>query len=141
MKWSTTLIGFTYGLALALLAALAAGFGHGLYAPLALVSSPFALVGVRSALAATPLLWASIGFLLNPSRRRLSAFVVIAVLALSYGGAAVLLHVPNDGFADYDRWSQLTDSIRMLSTITICLWLAGQVAIWARIGFVIHRDR
>ena len=141
MKWLTTVIGFTYGLALVTLAGIAAGFGEGLYAPLALVSSPFSLIGVRSAFAATPLLWALVGFLLNLRHRKLSAFLVIAVLALSYCGAAVVLHSPSNAFADDNRWSRLPESIRILSKATVSLYLVGQVAIWWRIASSSFRSR
>jgi hypothetical protein len=133
-------IGFTYGLALVILAGMAAGFGEGLFAPLALVSSPFSLIGVRTAFAASPFLWALIGFLLS-LRDWKTTFIAIAVLVLSYCGAAVVLHSANNSFADYDRWSRLPDSIRTLSKITVSLYLVGQFAIWCRIASDTFRSR
>jgi len=71
MKW-TAVPGFAYGLVLVLLAGYTAGFGHGLYAPLGLASTPLSLIGVRSAVFATPFLWSLIGFLIGFVGRRRS---------------------------------------------------------------------
>ncbi len=141
MKWFTTVLGFTFGLALAILAGLTAGFGHGLYAPLALVSSPISMIGIRSGLITAPLLWGLVGLLLKPERRKPRCFVVAAILLLSYFVAAVLLHSPSSSFADCDQWSQVPEKIKVLAVSTATLWFVGQTVIWIRIASTIYGKR
>src|ERR1017187_7489350 len=114
MKRLGIIVGFLYGTVLLVLAAAAAGFGHGLYAPLGLVSSPFSLLGIRAAFVATPLLWALVGFVAyrNGSRGRRAA---VWLLVAHYCAAAIVLLSRDSAFADFNYWAQLPHSIKVLS--------------------------
>jgi hypothetical protein len=137
MKRLETLFGFLYGSVLLVLGAQIAGFGHGLYALLGLISAPFSLFGIRAALMAPPLFWAGVGFAADPRRttRRYALFLLVT----HYCSAAFVLLRRNGPFADFEYWEQLPRSIKILSAITLSIYIIGQVAVWGRIATARNR--
>jgi hypothetical protein len=120
-------LGAVYGTGLAVLAFLAAGFGHGTYVVLGLASAPLAMLGVAVALISLPFLWMSI-FALLYCRKRLFAMAML----LHYLGAMVLLTVPRfaESFGDWNSFARVWG--RSPGLLVLCfLWYgAGQIFLW-----------
>ena len=123
MRTASTLGGFALGLVLALSAFAAAGFGHGSYVLLDLVSAPLCIVGVAAALIGTVFLWTVAAWLASGrdlnSRR---AFVLL--IAAHYVSALVAVAVGPDV-----DWSRAPRVVTALS-IGAVAYASTQVFLW-----------
>ena len=117
------LVGFGYGTILTVLGFMAAGTGHGSYIPLAVSSSPAALLGVPAALFGAPVLWATIGALAARGQKW-----VRGILLLHYAVAVWL--VTGGPFADWEYLSQVQGFAPLLIASWVCAYGIGQVVVW-----------
>ncbi|HKV91041.1 MAG TPA: hypothetical protein VJW20_00685 [Candidatus Angelobacter sp.] len=125
MKFAAT--GAIYGTGLTLLAFLAAGYGHGTYVVLGLVSAPLGLLGIEVAFLSLPFLWTGIFLLV-----RRNGGIFFTLMLLHYLGAAVLLATQkfSDQFGDWDYFAIVWSKSRIL-LVACCIWyLVGQVFLW-----------
>jgi hypothetical protein len=114
-KEPTTLSGVSYGLALTITSTLAAGFGHGTYAPSRVSAAPFGGFGFTGALVGTLILWTGVGMGFDLLEGRSRRNTIGLVLIVHYCSAACLLAADD---------SDLTDLLRG----SVSLWLA--VGVW-----------
>lgn len=121
--------GMVYGCVLVAMTFFAAGFGHGLYFPLGVVSAPLSLVGVRTALLGIPFFWGLVGFYAVKRWQSWRLYTAL-LLAANYCGAAAALKGNPDGFADYSRWVEVPRGIRELSGAALGVYFLGQLVIW-----------
>ena len=122
-------VGLLYGVGLVVLAALTAGFGHGLHLPLGLIVSPFSVLGVGTGFFVAPLFWTVVAFVAHRESRYRRNYSVWLLMA-HYSEAALVLLVPGERFADYAdfaRWGQMPQSIKVLCVITLVAYALGQI--------------
>ena len=121
-----TWIGIAYGLVLGSVAFMCTGAGHGTYIPAAVSSAPLGLLGIAGGLLGAPALWAGIGALLEPQRRR--GMAVLGIMLLHYGSAAWLLtHEPFGDWEYFARFATFAPGIVIFWTL---VYLAGQSWAW-----------
>lgn len=92
--------------------------------------------------AATPLLWALVGFLLSKSYRSHALIALIAIMIAHYGGAIILLTVGR--FAEWDNfWSLVNsaDSFGVLIVVGLLFYVGGQTILWLALARVTARGR
>jgi uncharacterized membrane protein YbaN (DUF454 family) len=120
-------LGAVYGTGLAFLGYFAAGFGHGTYTVLGIVSAPMGIVGILFALISLPFLWTGI-FVLLHRRKRLFAMAML----LHYLGAMVLLTVPRfaESFGDWNYLGRVWARSPGLLVVCFLWYAAGQIFVW-----------
>jgi hypothetical protein len=118
-------LGFVYGLALAILAALAAGAGHGTYVLMQISSAPVGLVGAPAAMVGAPVLWAVVGAL---SGMRGAWRLAVAMLIAHYAGAIWLTRV--EFSSDSNVFLQVLNSGPVLVFMWVLIYIGGQYAMW-----------
>lgn len=130
------LVGAAHGTVLAVLAFLAAGYGHGTYVVLGLASAPLGLLGIIAALIGLPFLWAAMFVL---ARRNRSAFVF--AMLVHYLSAAVLLTTRQfaDQFGDWDYFGRAWTRSGVFLFVCFLWYFAGQVLLW--MDFVTKKTR
>lgn len=74
------LIGIAYGMALDIIAFMAAGFGHGTYVPLTVFGAPFSFAGPLVALVYTPVFWTLVAVLLAYARSVRARWVLVVLI-------------------------------------------------------------
>jgi hypothetical protein len=120
--------GLVYGAALAGLAIIAAGAGHGTYLPMGVSSAPLGFFGVLAAAWGAPLLWGGVGALLHWVPRGSRKRIVMLALAVHYASALALMMSPSFG-----DWAYVLRSMPAIGTI-MAVWAAtyviGQFVIW-----------
>jgi predicted membrane-bound spermidine synthase len=119
----STVVGCALGLVLSLSAFAAAGFGHGSYVILGVVSAPFCFGGALVALVTTPLLWALASYL-AASAECSSRRALLFLLPLHYLGALIAVTV-----WPYADWSYVSRSVgaSMVGSLT---YATMQVYVW-----------
>jgi hypothetical protein len=122
--------GLSYGLALAVTAFLAAGFGHGSYVLAGLYSAPLSLFGsVPVALLCPPALWCSAGALLGRSSGPGGLAALVVLLVAHYASLPAILRPPGV-FADWEYVAR----VKGIVWAGIVLYAAGQVTIWVTVA-------
>ena len=127
--------GSLYGVALSVLAFLAAGAGHGSYILMGVSSAPFGLLGVIVALFGTPVFWALMGFLVAKAAHLLLRRVFLIIMTLHYLSIPFILATE-----EYGDWDRLVRGKQMLPNILVMiiglsLYLYGQVVIWRKFNY------
>ena len=117
-------LGAAWGAILAVCSAFAMAAGHGLYFPAALVSAPFGVFGVLTALAGSVILWASLAAL---ARRRINA----VLLSFHYLGIGVVAITTPDLW-DFGRVRFAQGSVRVAAYVAVAFYLLGQALIVSR---------
>jgi hypothetical protein len=113
------LAGACWGAVLAGCSALAAGAGHGVYFPAALVSAPFGVLGVAAALLGAVLLWAGFGAFAD---RRINA-----VLLLFHYAGIVIVYFAAAEYRDFEYFFRLSVDTRAVTCTAIALYTVGQI--------------
>jgi hypothetical protein len=124
-KEPTTFSGLGYGLALTMTSTLAAGFGHGTYAPWRVSSAPFGVFGFTGELVGTLILWTGVGMgfdlLEGRSRRNVIGLVLIGhycsavwLLAADNSDLAYLLRGPVSLWLAVGVWGLLYTYLQMI---------------------------
>jgi hypothetical protein len=121
--------GLLYGVMLSAIGVLAAGAGHGTYAPLLISSAPFGLLGSGSAIVGCLVLWAGMGAATEwmPSR---ALIWLKGGLLLQYGISVwALIRNPDSVFvahAPLPLW--------IVCGVWIVVYISGQILIWRSFG-------
>jgi hypothetical protein len=119
-------IGLAYGILLAIMGFLAAGFGHGTYVVIGLSSAPCGLgQNVIFALIGAPLLWLLSAFLSGGSRHWAWRALYLFVMTVHYVSLPWILQAPSP-FAD---WSYV-HKVEGLFWAAIVFYCAGQIGLW-----------
>lgn len=128
--WLSAIVGLFIGVAFAVLGLVAAGGGHGTYAPLAICSAPLSLLGIEAALWGSPFLWACLGLALGIRRLRLRRLVISALLGCHYLSAATALF--GRGFWDWRAFEACGATWLGSSVLvtTFIVYLAAQSVAW-----------
>jgi hypothetical protein len=134
-----TVAGAAYGFILLGLGFLAAGFGHGVYIPIRLFSSPIWEIA-HAVIPATPecqtlalvvllvavvSLWGCAGWLLASSTRRTARRALVVLLAVHYAAFPLVLF---DG--DWGYFPRVWEKLSLILIMGFALYLLGQAALW-----------
>lgn len=128
----------SYGLILTFFSYKYMGYGHGIYVPMALFSSPLGYFGIRIAFLGTPILWGIIGYLLSKSD--LLYFKICMFIMLIHYISFFILSL---NFKNWNDWNNFTDTnlINILLKYLITgfvIYFVGQIYLWYKI---IHNFR
>ena len=100
------------------------GAGHGIYGPLAIVSSPLGLFGIHNAFWGLLLLWPIIGFVMYCDSTK-NKILSSGVMFIHYAGILLIFLGEND----WNDWSNYRKFIGVL-IITGILYLISNIIIW-----------
>ncbi|HEY3768111.1 MAG TPA: hypothetical protein VGN44_05515 [Candidatus Angelobacter sp.] len=120
------LSGALYGIVLCVIGVIYAGAGHGSYFFVILASAPVWVLsfqgpfGVGISIAAVPVLWIGVGFLLNVQNKQKKK-LFLALMLVHYVSAMVLLVL------SHEEWKTPSSMLEMFGLIWYCF---GQIAIW-----------
>lgn len=119
--------GLVYGLALASIAVVAAGAGHGTYVLLGLCSSPLGLMqNVAVALLGTPVMWCLVAALLSAAKKPGCKAAFLAAMVAHYAALPIVL----SGWSNFGDW-EYAEKVPASVTFGAAVYAAGQVALWA----------
>jgi hypothetical protein len=134
-----TVTGAAYGFVLLAMGFLAAGFGHGVYIPIRLFSSPIweishavipatpetQTLALVVLLLATVSLWGCAGWLLASSTRRSARRGLVVLIAVHYAGFPLIFF---DG--DWSYFPRVWEKLSLILIMGFALYLLGQAALW-----------
>jgi len=124
-------VGVLYGSVLALFGFFSVLSGEGTCVPLALFSAPFFYLGdAWIAVAATPILWGTVGFFFGRLRRRAAQWALILTLICHYIGAALLLSGVPTQLCDPEGMRKVWILAPELLVGGFGVYIAGQVVAW-----------
>src|SRR5262245_53879363 len=125
---SQLIFGFGYGLALALLSFVLAGFGHGTYIPFAVSSAPFGVFGGPPVVIGALVLWPFAFRLAVSARGTTGRKLFGGVILLHYVGAVVSLTYPVDG--DWTYFWKMMEFASWAAITWLGVYVFGQVLMW-----------
>jgi hypothetical protein len=122
-----TIWGLAYGITLAIASGLAAGFGHGTYAPIQVSSAPFGAFGFTAALAGTVVLWTAVGMGFEWLESRGGRNALRIVLLAHYCSVVLLLVVVDNDVTYLVRGPV---ALWLVFGVWSLLYTFGQVVVW-----------
>ncbi|HYE75137.1 MAG TPA: hypothetical protein VEF04_17480 [Blastocatellia bacterium] len=125
MRKVICLIGLFLGLALAVIAILATGAGHGSYFLLRFASAPFGFLGALAGVLYTPILWFSAVYLASKHQSQKATRIFIILMAMHYIGAFLLAVDP---YVDFEY--AMRDEINGAVTTGIFVYVLTQFYLW-----------
>lgn len=121
--------GLAYGLLLSAASVLAAGAGHGTYAPLVISAGPLSIHSPGMAVAGVPILWTAFGAAIEWMPRNAGNWLRAALL-LYYGGTVwALVHRSESVFV-----TRAPAALWIVCTLWAVLYLSGQVVVWKHLN-------
>jgi hypothetical protein len=123
-----TIVAFVLNSILLLISFFIAGGGHGLMAPMVLLSGP-SPVNVGLFLVAEPLYWIAVGYSVNHWKR--SVFPIMVLLHYAGATAGLILDFRDD-FADpYRNLHEILDYFMWWIILFCVVYLAEQIILWS----------
>ena len=122
-----TIVAFVLNLALLLISFVIGGAGHGLMAPMVLLSGPCP-VNMGRFLLAQPLYWIAVGYSVNHWKRSVFPTLVL----LHYAGATIgIIRNFHDDFADpYSNLHEILPHLMGWIILFCVLYVAEQIILW-----------
>jgi hypothetical protein len=103
------------------------GYGHGIYVPVALFSSPLGYFGIRIAFYGTTLLWGFIGYCV--SSQNISIFIISVFLLLIHYISFPIISIYINNFNDWYNFSNtlLMNEMTIYLVFGLFIYLSGQL--------------
>lgn len=125
---TAAVIGFLYGLGLAVIGILLTAAGHGTYFLLGIASAPVSFLGIIFSMAGPPIFWALVGVLLTYKTRTPQRLFFLCILAVHYASIPFILFFPQYAEEKYfDKVWQAHPTVVLLGALFYTL---GQVFLW-----------
>jgi len=122
------MIGFLYGLGLAVIGILLTAAGHGTYILLGIASAPVSFLGIIFSIAGPPIFWALVWVLLTYKTRTPQRLFILCILVVHYASIPFVLFFPE--YVEEKYFDKVWQAHPNLVVFGALFYIMGQGLLW-----------
>lgn len=122
------MIGFLYGLGLAVIGTLLTAAGHGTYVLLGIASAPVSFLGIVFSIVAPPIFWTLVWVLLTYKTRMPQRLIILCILVVHYVSIPLVLFFPQ--YAEEKYFDKIWQAHPTLIVFGALFYIMGQGLLW-----------